>query len=135
MAKDRQVTKDQTPPTPAPASALLRDALSRVYDARTVYGEPVIVADRAIIPAARVSAGAGGGFGADPSGADGDPSDEGAGLGHGVHARPAGFIDVTPEGARWVSAVDVGAIVIATCVTLVLVVFALRRRGSRCCGG
>ena len=134
MAKDHQAAKEMTP-TPSPASALLRDALSHVYDARVVFGEPVAVADRAVIPAARVSSGGGGGFGVTPADGGANSAEEGAGMGHGVHARPAGFIEVTPDCSRWVPAVDVGAIVIATCVTLVLVLFALRRRRAPCCRG
>jgi len=136
MAKDDRIAGgDVSPPAPSTAIALLRDALSHVYDSSIVYGEPVIFADRAVIPAARVSAGAGGGYTSAPSETDGDaPTEESAGMGHGVHARPVGYIEVTGEGSRWVPAIDVGAIVIAVSVAVVLVVFAmLLRRRRRCC--
>jgi uncharacterized spore protein YtfJ len=135
MAKDDHTIKRVTEPAaPSGAIELLRDALSHVYDSSIVYGDPVIFADRAVIPAARVSSGGGGGYGLTPAEDGGDGHvEEGAGMGHGVHARPVGYIEVTAEGSRWVPAIDVGAIVMAVTVAVVLVAFAwfFRRRPRR----
>jgi len=136
MAKDhRPARSEASPPGPSGAGALLRDTLSRVYDSSIVYAAPVVFADRAVIPAARIASGGGGGFGSTPL-PDAGPAtagEEGGGMGHGVYAHPVGFIEVTAEGSRWVPAVDVGRIVTAVTVAVVLVAFAwsFRRRPRR----
>jgi uncharacterized spore protein YtfJ len=120
---------------PSGAVALLRDALSHVYDSSIVYGEPVVFGDRVVIPAARVASGGGGGYALTPTeGGAAELAEEGAGMGHGVWARPIGYIEVTADDSRWVPAFDVGSFVIAVCVTIVLVVVAwcFRRRTRRC---
>ena len=108
------------------APALKRLA-SRLGGARLVYGKPVRVGDRAVVPVARVRAGGGYGFG--------DSAEEGSGGGGGgmVDAQPAGFIDIGPEGSRFEAIPDpdrtaklikASAVAVAT----VLVATALRRR-------
>jgi uncharacterized spore protein YtfJ len=69
-------------------------------DTRMVLGEPVRTGDRTIIPLACVSYGFGAGSG--PKTESGEPG----GGGGGVSARPAGFIDIGPDGARFVPAHD-----------------------------
>jgi uncharacterized spore protein YtfJ len=72
---------------------------------RTVYGDPVTVGERTVIPVARISYGFGGGFGratASRDAADGSAPDEGGGGGGGVTARPAGALEVTGEGTRFI---------------------------------
>ena len=137
MSKDDRTEKGAGgPAAPPTAVAVLRDALSHVYDSSVVFGDPVVFADRAVIPAAKVSSGGGGGYGLTPA-EDGDDAaaEEGAGMGHGVHATPIGYIEVTAEGSRWVPAFDVGAVVrtITVGVVLVTLVFFFRRRRCRRC--
>lgn len=72
----------------------------------SVYGEPVEREDRTVIPVARVAWGFGGGGGseaADPE-ADDDPDSagEGYGVGGGVSASPAGALEITDDGTRFV---------------------------------
>jgi hypothetical protein len=56
----------------------------------------VKVGDRAIVPVSRVRVAGGFGFGSDPG-----EGNEGGGGGGVVDARPAGFIEVGPAGARY----------------------------------
>ena len=59
-------------------------------DAKTVFGDPIRVGHRTIIPAATVSV-----------------TDKGKGTG-GVHveSKPVGYIEITDEGAKFVPTVD-----------------------------
>jgi hypothetical protein len=76
------------------APAVLEQLARRLGGGRLVYGKPLRVGERAVIPVARVRVTGGFGFG-------GRGPDESGGGGGSVHARPAGFIDVGPEGARY----------------------------------
>jgi hypothetical protein len=69
--------------------------IGRLGGGRLVYGRPVKVGDRAVVPVSRVRLVGGFGFGSQETGEDGGG---GGGI---VDARPAGFIDVGPEGARY----------------------------------
>ncbi len=101
-----------TPAAPAPAPVALPEGaqgaagggpVRRLIDAATgaklCYGEPVRAGERLVVPVARVSAVGGWGFGR------GGGTDGGDGLGHGgggtLEARPTGFIEVGPDGARY----------------------------------
>jgi hypothetical protein len=79
------------PTTPREFSRLV----GRLGGGRLVYGRPVKVGDRAVVPVSRVRFAGGFGFGSQEGG------DDGGGGGAVVDARPTGFIDVGPEGARY----------------------------------
>src|SRR4051795_4972350 len=68
----------------------------RVGGGGLVYAKPLRIGDRAVIPVSRVRVRGGFGFG-------GRPDEDGAGGGGTLDARPAGFIEVGPEGARYES--------------------------------
>ncbi|WP_411963595.1 spore germination protein GerW family protein [Haloferax sp. YSMS24] len=70
-------------------------------DARTVYGDPVSVGEKTVIPAASIvyGLGMGGGSGTDEMG---DEGGEGFGGGGGVRATPLGVVEVTPDETRFV---------------------------------
>ena len=76
----------------------IRRVLDAVAGARLCYGEPVVAGDRAVIPVARLSTAGGYGFGS-----GNDPEGEGSGGGGGgwLEAKPVGFIEVGPAGARY----------------------------------
>jgi uncharacterized spore protein YtfJ len=81
------------------------ERLARSGSVRTVYGDPVTVEGRTVIPVARVSYGFGGGFGRGKGPGDaaaGTTPDEGGGGGGGVTARPAGALEITPQGTRFI---------------------------------
>ena len=81
--------------------ALLRDLGEQLRNSatvRNVYGEPVVVGDRTVLPVAKVFYSFGGG------GGKGRTEQEGSGGGGGgmVRAWPAGALEVTPQGTRFV---------------------------------
>jgi uncharacterized spore protein YtfJ len=75
--------------------------------AKRVFGEPVQQGDAIIIPAARVSGGAGGGEGTGPA-----EQGSGTGSGFGLSARPAGAFIVQNGQVRWQPAIDVNRIIL-----------------------
>ena len=76
----------------------MAERVSATASGRNVYGEPVVVGNRTVIPAAklRYAFGAGAGKGKDSSEA------LGGGGGGRVFAEPCGALEVTPEGARFI---------------------------------
>jgi uncharacterized spore protein YtfJ len=81
--------------------------------AQTVYGTPVEAHGHTVIPVARVYFGYGGGAGPELAGRQGERQADGRGLpaitsgggagGLGI-ARPAGYIEISPSGTRFVPA-------------------------------
>ncbi len=67
--------------------------------AKSVYGEPVVSGDKTVIPVASVAFGFGGGFG---KGDRASEKGEGGGGGIGFRGMPAGYIEITPAGTRFV---------------------------------
>ena len=65
--------------------------------AKSVYGEPIVCGDKTIVPVASVAFGFGGGFGQAPG-----ERGEGGGGGGGFRGVPAGYIEITPAGTRFV---------------------------------
>jgi uncharacterized spore protein YtfJ len=73
-------------------------SMAQQVGARTVYGEPVVSGDKTVIPVASVAFGFGGGFGRRKESEDA----EGGGGGIGFRGWPAGYIEITPAGTRYV---------------------------------
>src|SRR5690242_17815448 len=67
--------------------------------AKSVYGEPVVCGDKTVVPVASIAFGFGGGFG---KGTEGVEHGEGGGGGVGFRGVPAGYIEITPAGTRFV---------------------------------
>lgn len=94
----------------------LSEAIQAGANAETVYSTPIEQHDRTVVPIARVEYGLGGGGGGGGGGADGvgggggtsgdDDDTEGGGLGGGLSARPAGALEVTDGGTRFVRPTD-----------------------------
>ncbi|MCU4801711.1 hypothetical protein OB920_15130 [Halobacteria archaeon HArc-gm2] len=94
----------------------LSQAIESSASAEMVYSEPVERDSRTVVPVAQVEFGLGGGGGGGGGGADGvgggggtsgdDDDTEGGGLGGGLSARPAGAIEVTETGTRFVKPTD-----------------------------
>lgn len=95
-------------------------------DVRKVYGEPLTAGGRTIVPVARVR------FGYGAGGGKGRDQQDGGGGGGGAHASPAGVLEVTPEGTRFIPFFDWPTVAIAGAVGFVsglIVARALGRRG------
>jgi uncharacterized spore protein YtfJ len=73
-------------------SQSLAERVSASASVKNVYGDPVAVGNRTVIPVAQVPYGFGGG-----GGSKGE-QENGGGGGGGVSARPSGTLEITPEG-------------------------------------
>jgi uncharacterized spore protein YtfJ len=107
----------------------LGDRLQMSANARVVYGEPVTVGRRTVIPIARTGYGFGGGTKSEKEGAAG-ASPERVGGGGGVGARPIGAIEITESGTRFIPFVDPVRLVTMLALAM-LAGFALSRRMMR----
>lgn len=74
----------------------LGDRISAEATVRRVFGEPITVGERTVIPVARVGYGFGAGMGG-----SGDEGEDGGGGG-GAGASPAGVVELTPDGIEYV---------------------------------
>ena len=96
-----KVKQPEAPPG-APQRSFLQRALDALAGAQLCYGEPVRTGDRTVIPVARVRIAGGGGWGSAAV------QEEGSGGGGGgfVDAHPLGFVEIGPEGTRYVEIPD-----------------------------
>ena len=111
----------------------ITERIQRTATVKTVYGDPVSLDGRTIIPVARVRYGFGGGGGSqDGRGAagevDGPGGQKGGGGGGGVEVSPVGYIEVTAEGSRYVSFEDRKRLIRGVLVLAGLVMYLWWRR-------
>jgi len=85
------------------------ESLGSSATVKAVFGEPVHAAGRTVIPVAKVTYGFGGGFGTGHGKTDSDKGrqGEGGGGGGGVRAIPAGALEITEGGTRFIPFPDV----------------------------
>jgi len=87
----------------------------------TVFGEPVQVGEKTIIPVADVKFGFGLGYGEGPAAseqdAESETSGQGGGSGGGVAARPVAVIEISDAGVVVKSVTDEGRIAMAGILT------------------
>jgi uncharacterized spore protein YtfJ len=76
----------------------ISERLSASATVNNVYGNPVVVDDRTVIPIARVRYAFGGG-----GGSKGDAGAQNEGGGGKVAAEPCGALDITREGTRFIA--------------------------------
>lgn len=74
---------------------------------KTVYGEPLVLEGKTVIPVAKVAYGFGGGTGTKKraNGADGKQAvtgEEGEGAGGGISAKPVGVVEITGQETKFV---------------------------------
>jgi len=97
---------------------------------KSVFGDPIHVDGKTVVPVAKVALGFGAGFGAGPemqhSLADGHG--EGGGGGGGVRAVPAGALEITPSSTRFVPFRDMRWLAAAFCGGVILGAFFSHRR-------
>jgi len=101
----------------------LVERLQEKFSAHIVYGDPIEKDGTVLLPAAWVAGGGGGG-------SEGENEDglERGGGGFGLFARPSGSWVVTADGAEWVPAIDLTAIVVVSSIVAMSV---LRHRAKR----
>jgi uncharacterized spore protein YtfJ len=113
------------------------DKLGSSATVKAVYGEPIHVNGKTVVPIAKVAYGFGGGFGSGhgkhalegEAAADGKHG-EGGGGGGGVRAFPAGALEITEEGTRFVPFTDLRPLALAFAAGAVLGMLLLRKRGA-----
>ena len=95
---------------------------------RNVYGDPVNVGGRTVIPIARVSYG----FGVGGAGESEEDGSEGAGSGGGagLSGRPVGALEITEAGTRFIPFIDPARLGIALAVGCLIGLAIGRRSGS-----
>ena len=80
--------------------------LQTTASVKTVYGDPVVVDGKTIIPVARVALGFGGGTGHKKmngaGGHESDPGDAGEGAGGGVSAKPVGVVEISGQETKFI---------------------------------
>src|SRR3954454_10151434 len=74
-------------------------SMAQQVGAKTVYGEPVVSGETTVVPVASIAFGFGGGFG---EGTRVEQGGKGGGGGMGFRGMPAGYIEITPAGTRFV---------------------------------
>jgi uncharacterized spore protein YtfJ len=74
------------------------DRFATTASVKLIYGDPVTAGDRTVIPVARLRYGFGGGVGKTEEG--------GGGGGGGVIAHPAGALEISPAGTRFIEFED-----------------------------
>ena len=100
----------------------LADRIGDRFTATTVFGAPVERDGVTVIPVAAVRFGLGGGGGEDPRTEQG-----GDGAGAGGTATPAGYIEITEHGTRFVPVVHPARMVALGCATAVALALIMRR--------
>ncbi len=94
---------------------------------RNVYGEPIVVGERTVLPVAEVRYAFGGGGG----GAKGDPEAQNGGGGGRGCARPCGALEITTAGTRFIAFPDQRRMGIALALGFVLGAAVVAMTGER----
>jgi uncharacterized spore protein YtfJ len=85
----------------------LSESLGATATVNSVFGEPIHAQGRTVVPVARVAYGFGGGFGSGHGPKLGaEVTGEGGGAGGGVRAYPAGALEITHDGTRFIAFPD-----------------------------
>jgi uncharacterized spore protein YtfJ len=108
----------------------LGDHLQLGRSVRNVYGDPVVVGGRTMIPIARVRRGFGAGGGAN-EGEKAKSERGGSGGGAGMSARPAGALEITQAGTRYIPFCRPGAPRHRAHVVGLLIGLTIARRSAR----
>lgn len=104
------------------------ETLGSAATVKSVFGEPIHANGRTVVPVAKVAYGFGGGFGTGKSGPPADQQGEGGGGGGGVRAFPAGALEITENGTRFVPFVDLTWVAAAFTAGVALSLILTRRR-------
>lgn len=99
------------------------DGLDESANVRRVYGDPITVGGKTLVPAARVAYGIGGGFGRSGPERETEPESEdseGGGGGGGMIALPVGVLEVSETETRFVRFTDRKRLALALGVGILL---------------
>ena len=84
----------------------LGETIGSTATVRSVFGDPLHANGKTVVPVAKVAYGFGGGFGSGHDTAHANRQGEGGGGGGGVRAFPAGVLEITDNGTRFVPFLD-----------------------------
>jgi uncharacterized spore protein YtfJ len=106
------------------------ETLGSTASVKSVFGEPIHVNGKTVVPVAKVAYGFGGGFGSGKDSAHSDRHGEGGGGGGGVRAFPAGALEITDNGTRFVPFTDIRQLIVALTAGALLggMIFTRRRK-------
>jgi len=108
------------------------ESLGSSASVKSVFGDPIQANGKTVIPVAKVAYGFGGGFGTGHGKAEteGGRHGEGGGGGGGVRAFPAGALEITESGTRFIPFPDMRLIAVAFAAGAMLggMILARRRR-------
>ncbi len=82
------------------------ETLGLTATVKSVFGEPIHVNGKTVMPVAKVAYGFGGGFGTGKGGAIADQQGNAAAGGGGIRAFPTGVLEITEKATRFVPFVD-----------------------------
>ena len=105
------------------------ESLGSTATVRSVFGEPIHAEGKTVVPVAKVAYGfgAGGGQGTGKHAGSDEPS-EGGGGGGGVRAFPAGALEITQDGTRFIPFTDHRVVIGAFVAGVLVGGLFLRRR-------
>ena len=108
----------------------MRESLGAAATVKTVFGEPIHAEGRTVVPVAKVAYGfgAGGGQGHGKHEKAGEGQTEGGGGGGGVRAFPAGALEISQTGTRFIPYPDIGRMAGIFAAGALLGVLLLRRK-------
>jgi len=107
------------------------DRLQSTASIKTVYGDPIEARGKTIIPVAKVVYGFGAGSGKGKKIESQEDEHAGTGIGGGIAVKPAGVLEITQEGTRFIPISQTGKIVGVLLVGLLLGVILAGRRSRR----
>lgn len=113
--------------------------LGQTASVKNVFGDPIEVGDKKIIPVARIAYGFGGGYGQgaknkipkqtnELSSETQLPAGEGAGGGGGMYARAKGVFEISSEGTKFISADANTQLLMGVAIGFLLKTFLFRRK-------
>jgi uncharacterized spore protein YtfJ len=107
----------------------LGETLGSSASVKSVYGDPIHLDGKTVVPVATVAYGFGAGFGTGPGKhqSDAQAPGEGGGGGGGVKAFPAGALEITETGTRFISFHDMRAFAAVFAVGVVFGALLVRR--------
>jgi uncharacterized spore protein YtfJ len=105
------------------------ETLGSTATVKSVFGEPIHTNGKTVVPVAKIAYGFGGGFGTGKNSPQADHQGEGGGGGGGLRAVPAGALEITDHGTRFVPFIDPAWIAAAFAAGAVLgsLIFTRRR--------
>ena len=106
------------------------DRLQSTASVKTVFGEPMELKGRTIIPVAKVAYGFGAGSGTGKK-TESESGEGGAGAGGGIAVRPAGVLEITQEETRFIPIGGRRRLLGALLVGLILGILVAGRRSKR----